>query len=74
MDVDEFVADAKERAERLYAAQEEAIDLEAEAEAAYKAMYPQSPENIGTGEPVHAEGHGRWQGGSLVWDAVDWSM
>jgi hypothetical protein len=73
MDVDEFVADARERAERLYAAQEEAIDLEAEAEAAYKAMYPQSPEDItprGSGSRRRAEHHH----GSIVWDAVDWSM
>jgi hypothetical protein len=72
MDVDEFVADARERAERLYAAQEEAIDLEAEAEAAYKAMYPQSPEDItprGSGSRRRREHHH-----SLVWDAVDWSM
>jgi hypothetical protein len=48
-------------------------DLEAEARAEYNRMYNVAPETIHENHD-RIKGEGRFHGGSLVWDAVDWSM
>lgn len=63
------LAAAIARSERVWASQEDR-DWEAEADAAHKAMYAESPETLG-GEDVHvrhADTHGHRTGGSFV----DW--
>jgi hypothetical protein len=70
-EADALARAAQAQGEALYAAQE-AIDWEAKAETAYKAMYPESPEDItprGSGSRRRQQHHH-----SLVWDAVDWTM